>query len=149
MKRRISSSRINSVNPRRRRQLLQAKVLDLNALIAEMGILLKRLVREDIEFVLQLGDSLGRVKGDPGQIEQVLLNLTVNACDAMPRGGKLTIKTQNITVDEGYAHKRPPIKPGRYVQLVVTDTGQGMDTATKSRIFEPFFTTKEPGKGTG
>ncbi len=132
-----------------RMQMLQPVVLDLNTLVADMTKLLRRLIREDIEFSFRLGDSLGRVKGDPGQIEQVLLNLTVNASDAMPQGGKLTIETQNITVDEGYAHKRPPIKPGRYVQLVVTDTGHGMDTATKSRIFEPFFTTKEPGKGTG
>jgi signal transduction histidine kinase/CheY-like chemotaxis protein len=132
-----------------RRQLLQAKVLDLNALIAEMGILLKRLVREDIEFVLQLGDSLGRVKGDPGQIEQVLLNLTVNACDAMPRGGKLTIKTRNVTVDADYARTHPSIEPGRYVLLAVTDIGHGMDAETMGRIFEPFFTTKEQGKGTG
>lgn len=132
-----------------RMQVLQPKVLDINNLIAEMGKLLRRLIREDIEFNLQLGDSLGRVKADPGQLEQVLLNLTVNASDAMPLGGKLTINSRNVVVDEKYARMRPAIKPGKYVLVSVTDTGQGMDAATKARIFEPFFTTKEPGKGTG
>jgi nitrogen-specific signal transduction histidine kinase/ActR/RegA family two-component response regulator len=132
-----------------RRQVLQPKVLDLNALIAEMGKLLRRLIREDIEFLLRLGESLGRVKADPGQIEQVLLNLTVNACDAMPKGGKLTIETHNMVVDNEYARTRPSVEPGDYVVLAVSDTGYGMDAATKARIFEPFFTTKEPGKGTG
>ncbi len=132
-----------------RMQVLQPRILDLNTLVADMSKLLRRLVREDIEFGFLLGDSLGRVKADPGQIEQVLLNLTVNASDAMPQGGKLTVETQRLNVDEAYAQERPPLKPGRYVQLVVTDTGHGMDAATKSRIFEPFFTTKESGKGTG
>jgi signal transduction histidine kinase/ActR/RegA family two-component response regulator len=132
-----------------RMQVLQAKVLDLNELIVEMGKLLRRLVREDIEFSLKLGDSLSRVKADPGQIEQVLLNLTVNASDAMPLGGKLTIETQNIVVDAAYARTRPSVAWGSYVMIGVSDTGHGMDEATKARIFEPFFTTKEPGKGTG
>jgi nitrogen-specific signal transduction histidine kinase/ActR/RegA family two-component response regulator len=132
-----------------RMQVLQPRILDLNTLVADMSKLLRRLVREDIEFGFQLGDSLGRVKADPGQIEQVLLNLTVNASDAMPQGGKLTIETKKLKVDALYAHARPPLKPGQYVQLVITDTGHGMDAATKSRIFEPFFTTKEAGKGTG
>jgi signal transduction histidine kinase/ActR/RegA family two-component response regulator len=132
-----------------RMQVLQPRILDLNTLVADMSKLLRRLVREDIEFGFRLGDSLGRVKADPGQIEQVLLNLTVNASDAMPQGGKLTIETQKLKVDEVYARARPPLTPGQYVQLVVTDTGHGMDAATKSRIFEPFFTTKEAGKGTG
>lgn len=132
-----------------RRQVLQARVLDVNTLIAEMGKLLRRLIREDIELHLRLGESLGRVKADPGQIEQVLMNLTVNACDAMPQGGRLTIETHNVVVDEGYTHSRPSIPPGRYVMLAVSDTGQGMDATTKARIFEPFFTTKEAGKGTG
>src|ERR1700674_425995 len=132
-----------------RMQVVQPRVLDLNTLVADMSKLLRRLVREDIEFGFLLGDSLGRVKADPGQIEQVLLNLTVNASDAMPQGGKLTVETQRLNVDEAYAQERPPLKPGQYVQLVVTDTGHGMDAATKSRIFEPFFTTKESGKGTG
>jgi signal transduction histidine kinase/CheY-like chemotaxis protein len=132
-----------------RMQVLQPKVLDLNELIVEMGKLLRRLVREDIEFSLRLGDSLSRVKADPGQIEQVLLNLTVNASDAMPLGGKLTIETQNITVDTVYAQSRRSVAPGSYVMIGVSDTGHGMDEATRARIFEPFFTTKEPGKGTG
>src|SRR6267378_3271979 len=132
-----------------RMQVLQPRILDLNTLVADMSKLLRRLVREDIEFGFQLGDSLGRVKADPGQIEQVLLNLTVNASDAMPQGGKLTIETKKLKVDAAYAHARPPLKPGQYVQLAITDTGHGMDAATKSRIFEPFFTTKEAGKGTG
>ncbi len=132
-----------------RMQVLQPRILDLNTMVADMSKLLRRLVREDIEFGFRLGDTLGRVKADPSQIEQVLLNLTVNASDAMPQGGKLTIETQKLKVDEAYARARPPLKSGQYVQLVVTDTGHGMDAATKSRIFEPFFTTKESGKGTG
>src|SRR5467141_26138 len=132
-----------------RMQVLQPRILDLNTLVADMSKLLRRLVREDIEFGFQLGDSLGRVKADPGQIEQVLLNLTVNASDAMPQGGKLTIETKKLKVDAAYANARPPLRPGQYVQLVVSDTGHGMDATTMSRIFEPFFTTKEAGKGTG
>jgi signal transduction histidine kinase/FixJ family two-component response regulator len=132
-----------------RMQVLQPKVLDMNELIAEMGKLLRRLIREDIEFSLRLGDSLARVKADPGQLEQVILNLTVNASDAMPLGGKLTIETRNMIVDNEYAQGHPPVEPGVYVLVRVSDTGHGMDAATKARIFEPFFTTKEPGKGTG
>jgi signal transduction histidine kinase/ActR/RegA family two-component response regulator len=132
-----------------RMQVLQPKVLDLNALVSEMSSLLRRLVREDIAFTLQAGESLGRVKADPGQIEQVIMNLTVNAGDAMPEGGKLTIETRNVVVDEQLARQRPPMQPGRYVLLAVMDTGHGMDANTKARIFEPFFTTKEQGKGTG
>ena len=131
-----------------RRQVLQPKVLDVNELMAEMSRLLRRLVREDIEFQLLLGESLGRVKADPSQLEQVLLNLTVNACDAMPQGGRLTIETRNILVDEEYARRRS-MEPGEYVALAVSDTGEGMDAETKARIFEPFFTTKQAGKGTG
>lgn len=132
-----------------RSQVLQPRVVDLNALIGEMDKLLPRLIREDIEFVFHQGHPLGRVKADPGQIEQVILNLTVNACDAMPRGGKLTIETRNVVVNEQYAITRPTIQLGRYVMLSTTDTGHGMDAETKARIFEPFFTTKEKGKGTG
>jgi signal transduction histidine kinase/ActR/RegA family two-component response regulator len=133
-----------------RMQVLQPTVIDLNELIAEMGKLLRRLIREDIEFRLRLGDSLARVKADAGQLEQVILNLTVNASDAMLLGGKLTINTQNVIVDQEYAqtHGRS-VEPGAYVMVSVSDTGHGMDAATKARIFEPFFTTKEPGKGTG
>jgi len=132
-----------------RMQMLQPKVIDLNALVSEMCKLLRRLVREDIAFTFQAGESLGRIKADPGQIEQVIINLTVNACDAMPTGGTLTIETRNVTVDEKRARARPPLQAGRYVFVAVTDTGHGMDAETKARIFEPFFTTKEQGKGTG
>lgn len=132
-----------------RMQVLQPKILDLNVLVSEMCKLLRRLTREDISFCFHAGQSLGRVKADPGQIEQVIMNLVVNAGDAMPTGGSLTIKTHNVTVDEQRAITRPPILPGEYVLLSVTDTGQGMDAETKARIFEPFFTTKEQGKGTG
>jgi two-component system, cell cycle sensor histidine kinase and response regulator CckA len=114
-----------------------------------MGKLLRRLIRENIEFSLHLGDSLGRVKGDPGQLEQVFLNLTVNASDAMSSGGRLTIETKNVLVDAEYSRIRPSVEPGNYVMVSVTDTGHGMDAATKAQIFEPFFTTKERGKGTG
>jgi CheY-like chemotaxis protein len=107
------------------------------------------LTREDIQFVLALGEASGRVKADPGQIEQVLLNLTVNASDAMPMGGELTIETLEVTVDSEYAKTRPALELGDYILLRVSDTGHGMDAATKARIFEPFFTTKEQGKGTG
>jgi signal transduction histidine kinase len=132
-----------------RKQSLQAKIIDMNDLIADTGKLLRRLVREDIELSLQLGDSLGRVKADASQLEQVVLNLIVNASDAMPQGGKLTIETQNVIVDNEYSTKHGSLEPGAYVTVRVTDTGVGMDAATKARIFEPFFTTKGPGKGTG
>ena len=132
-----------------RMQVLQPRILDLNVLVSEMCKLLRRLTREDISFTFHAGQSLGRVKADPGQIEQVIMNLVVNAGDAMPTGGSLTIETQNVTVDEQRVITRPPIRPGEYVLLSVTDIGQGMDAETKARIFEPFFTTKERGKGTG
>jgi signal transduction histidine kinase len=132
-----------------RMQVLQPKILDLNMLVSEMCKLLRRLIREDIAFAFHASESLGRVKADPGQIEQVIMNLVVNAGDAMLSGGTLTIETRNVTVDEQYALARPPILPGEYVLFEVTDTGHGMDAETKSRIFEPFFTTKEQGKGTG
>jgi signal transduction histidine kinase/CheY-like chemotaxis protein len=132
-----------------RMQMLQPKILDLNARVSEMCKLLRRLIREDIAFTFHAGESLARVKADPGQIEQVIMNLVVNAGDAMPSGGALTIETHNVTVDAEYASRRPPISPGEYVLLAVTDTGHGMDAETKARIFEPFFTTKEHGRGTG
>jgi CheY-like chemotaxis protein len=114
-----------------------------------MDKLLKRLVREDIELSFRPGASLGRLKADPGQIEQVIMNLVVNSCDAMPNGGKLAIETYNLDVNNEFASARRSIEPGDYVVLAVADTGCGMDAATKSHIFEPFFTTKEAGKGTG
>jgi signal transduction histidine kinase/CheY-like chemotaxis protein len=132
-----------------RMQVLQPKILDLNMLVSDTYKLLRRLIREDIAFTFQAGQSLGRVKADPGQIEQVIMNLAVNAGDAMLAGGSLTIETRNVKVDRECALARPPILPGEYVLLAVTDTGHGMDAETKSRIFEPFFTTKEQGKGTG
>ena len=132
-----------------RMQVLQPKILDLNALVADMEKMLTRLIREDIAFSFRPGESLGQVKADPSQLEQVVLNLTVNAADAMPNGGKLVIETRNITVDPEAAFNRPPMPPGEYVALTVIDTGEGMDAQTKARIFEPFFTTKEMGKGTG
>jgi len=132
-----------------RMQVLQPKVMDLNGLVADMNNLLGRLIREDIKFIFRAGESLGRVKADPGQIEQVILNLTVNACDAMPRGGELVIETRNVAVDEAVSRRRRPMQPGPYVLLSVTDTGEGMNAETQARIFEPFFTTKELGKGTG
>ena len=132
-----------------RMQVLQPKVLELNALISDMENMLTRLIHEDIAFSFQPGQSLGVVKADAGQVEQVILNLTVNACDAMPDGGRLSIETRNVTVDERFAQSRPPMLAGDYVLLSVTDTGQGMNAETRARIFEPFFTTKELGKGTG
>ncbi|HTZ47926.1 MAG TPA: ATP-binding protein [Verrucomicrobiae bacterium] len=132
-----------------RRQILQPKVLDLNHLVTEIQKLLHRLIREDVEFVFIPGKDLAHVKADPGQLEQVLMNLTVNASDAMPQGGNLVVETRNLTVDASVAHTRPALTPGDYVLLSVTDTGHGMDAKTQARIFEPFFTTKEVGKGTG
>ena len=132
-----------------RRQALEPTVFDMNTLVADMYKLLKRLIHEDIEFTFRAGESLGRIKADTGQIEQVLLNLAVNASDAMPRGGKLVIETRNITIDPETAKLRPTVEPGMYVMLAVTDTGVGMSEETMGRIFEPFFTTKASGKGTG
>jgi signal transduction histidine kinase/ActR/RegA family two-component response regulator len=132
-----------------RMQVLQPKVLELNSLVADMGKMLTRLIREDISFSFVPAPDLGRIKADAGQVEQVILNLVVNACDAMPNGGKLTVETRNVLVSEEMARVRPPMTSGGYVLLSVTDSGQGMDAATRAQIFEPFFTTKELGKGTG
>jgi PAS domain S-box-containing protein len=132
-----------------RRQVLEPKVLELNAVVANCEKMLKRLVGEDVDLVAVLDPALGRVKTDPGQIEQVLMNLVVNARDAMPQGGKLTIETANSVLDQTYCRLHAEVKPGRYVMLAVSDTGCGMDEPTKARIFEPFYTTKELGKGTG
>jgi PAS domain S-box-containing protein len=132
-----------------RKQVLQPKVLDLNSVIVNTEKMLGRLVGEDMELRTSPGVGLGKVKADPGQIEQVILNLVVNARDAMPKGGKITIETANIYLDEAYARRHIAVQPGWYVMLAVTDTGQGMDAETQKYIFEPFFTTKEQGKGTG
>ena len=132
-----------------RQQVLEPKVLDLNEIVSNIAKLLRRLIGEDITQVLCLHPALGRVKIDPGQMEQVIMNLAVNARDAMAGGGQLTIETENIELDNAYARKHARVQPGPYVMLAVSDTGCGMDADTQARIFEPFFTTKGPGKGTG
>jgi PAS domain S-box-containing protein len=132
-----------------RKQVLEPKVLNLNAIVTDMGKMLRRLLGEDIDLVNVLEPGVGRVKADPGQIEQILVNVGVNARDAMPRGGKLTVETTNAHLDETYTAAHPDLRPGPYVLLALSDTGCGMDEAIKARIFEPFFTTKGPGKGTG
>jgi PAS domain S-box-containing protein len=132
-----------------RKQVLQPRVLDMNDAVAGMIKMFSRVIGENIEMAFIPGGKLGRVKADPGQIEQVLLNLVLNARDAMPNGGRLTIETSNVELDSGYAATHTSVEPGEYVMLTVTDTGCGMDAATQARIFEPFFTTKGPGKGTG
>jgi len=132
-----------------RRQVLQPRVLDLNKLVSSLGTMLRRLIGEDVDLRLALGSDLGRVSADPGQMEQVLMNLAVNARDAMPRGGILTIETGNVQLDESYAGSQIAVQPGPYVMLAVMDNGLGMDEAIKARVFEPFFTTKGAGLGTG
>jgi PAS domain S-box-containing protein len=133
-----------------RQQILAPQVMNINTVVAGMESLLRRLLDEDIDLVVVPAPGLGSVKADPGQIEQVVANLTVNARDAMPQGGRLTIETQNVTLDENFAcQDGVAVTPGPYVALVVSDSGIGMDEATRARIFEPFFTTKGPGKGTG
>ncbi len=132
-----------------RKQILQPRVLNLNAVTADMDRMLRRLIGEHIDLVTAPDERLGLIRADPSQIGQVIVNLAVNARDAMPRGGRLTIETGNVDLDEAYTAGRPDVKSGRYVMLSVTDTGVGMTPATLQRIFEPFFTTKEEGQGTG
>jgi PAS domain S-box-containing protein len=133
-----------------RKQVLELKVLDLNAIVSGLEPMLRRLIGEHIELTLALDPDCGHVKADPGQLEQVIMNLIVNARDAMPQGGRLTIETLQVALAEGAAtQQHPDARPGTYAVLTVSDTGTGMDADTKARIFEPFFTTKELGKGTG
>ncbi len=131
-----------------RKQMLAPKILDLNGVVTENLKMLTRVIGEDIDLVMVPASGLGAVRADAGQIEQVIMNLAVNARDAMPSGGKLTIETSNVSIDEDQARFHPPLAPGNYVLLAISDTGAGMDSETQSRIFEPFFTTKGP-KGTG
>ena len=132
-----------------RKQLLELKVVDINSIVSDMERLLRPLIGEDIELVAKTALDIGRARADAGQIEQVIMNLVVNAKDAMPNGGKLIIETANVDLDDAVRTEYRYIKPGPYVMISVTDNGQGMDKETQSRIFEPFFTTKEKGKGTG
>jgi two-component system, cell cycle sensor histidine kinase and response regulator CckA len=132
-----------------RQQVIQPRIVDVNDVVAGAEKLLRRLIGEDIELVAVRAPDLGKVKCDPGQLEQIIMNLVVNSRDAMPKGGKLTIETGNAEMDEAYIRGHPLARLGPYVMLAVTDTGTGMDEATQAHIFEPFFTTKEQGKGTG
>jgi len=132
-----------------RKQIMEMQVLDLNLILMRLDPMLHRILGEDIEMVTIFTEGIGKVKADPGQIEQVIVNLAVNSRDAMPSGGKLTIETANVELDEKYARRHIAVKPGQYVMLSVSDTGMGMRPDVKERVFEPFFTTKEMGKGTG
>jgi CheY-like chemotaxis protein len=132
-----------------RRQHLELKVIDVNAIVTDMERLLRPLIGEDIELTTSLAPAVGCTRADAGQLEQVIMNLVVNAKDAMPNGGKLSIRTSSATLDDSYRPENTFIKHGPYVMISVSDTGEGMDRDTQARIFEPFFTTKEKGKGTG
>jgi two-component system cell cycle sensor histidine kinase/response regulator CckA len=132
-----------------RRQILQPQSLDLNRVLTRVDSLLRRVIGEDIDLTMKLAPAIGRVNADPGQIEQVVMNLAVNARDAMPQGGQLTIETGNVHLDEDYVAQHSGASPGMHVMVAVTDTGSGIDEETQKRLFEPFFTTKEPGRGTG
>jgi two-component system, cell cycle sensor histidine kinase and response regulator CckA len=132
-----------------RRQMLQPQVFNVNEVVADMDKMLRRLLGEDVELATILSPRLEPIHADRGQLEQIIMNLAVNARDAMPNGGKLTIETAPADLDRTYADYHPSVKPGRYSMIAVSDSGQGMDEATKARIFEPFFTTKAPGQGTG
>jgi PAS domain S-box-containing protein len=132
-----------------RKQVLEPRALDVNVLVDNMDKMLRPILGENVELRALPAADLHAVRADPNQVEQVILNLAINARDAMPKGGKLTIETSNVELDENYAARHPSVVPGHYVMLAVSDTGTGMDEATQARIFEPFFTTKDPGRGTG
>jgi len=132
-----------------RRQVRRPELLSINHVVDGLESMLSRLIGEDIELRIRLADDLRAVEADPGQVEQVIMNIAVNARDAMPRGGKLTIETSNVELDRAYAARRVSVSPGSYVLLAMTDSGHGMDARTRDRIFEPFYTTKEKGRGTG
>jgi PAS domain S-box-containing protein len=132
-----------------RRQVMEFQVLDLNDVLRNLEKMLRRIIGEDIELITSFAGDLGKIKADPNQIEQILMNLVVNAKDAMPQGGRLIIETENAELDEEYSHSHVGVKPGRYVRLSISDTGIGMPPELKEKVFEPFFTTKEKGKGTG
>jgi two-component system cell cycle sensor histidine kinase/response regulator CckA len=132
-----------------RNQVLQPTTVDLNALVTSMRAMLSRLIGEHVNLVTALGGEIGAVRADRGQLEQVLVNLVINARDAMPSGGRLSLETANVELDESYTTQHLMVQPGCYVMLAVSDNGIGMTDETKQRLFEPFFTTKEPGKGTG
>ncbi|HXM13659.1 MAG TPA: PAS domain S-box protein [Candidatus Eremiobacteraceae bacterium] len=132
-----------------RMQVLQPRVINLNKIVEDMGKLIPRLLGEDVDLVVRTSPDLGAIRADASQMEQVIMNLAVNARDAMPNGGRLVIETSNAELDRSYANARPVVTPGQYILLAVSDTGTGMDQETQARIFEPFFTTKEQGKGTG
>ena len=132
-----------------RRQIFEPKVLDLNTVVSDIDSMLRPLIGEDVELVTLLDPSLGKLRADPAQVDQIIMNLAVNARDAMPHGGRLILQTSNADLDEAYASKHATVKPGHYVMLAVSDNGTGMDKQTQEKIFEPFFTTKEKGHGTG
>jgi PAS domain S-box-containing protein len=132
-----------------RRQVMEFQVLDLNDVLRNLEKMLRRIIGEDIELITSFAGDLGKIKADPNQIEQILMNLVVNAKDAMPQGGRLIIETENAELDEEYSHSHVGVKPGRYVRLSISDKGIGMPPELKEKVFEPFFTTKEKGKGTG
>jgi len=132
-----------------RRQVLQPKLVDLNSIVLGLDKLLRRLMDEDVQMATLPGKTIGTIKADPGQVEQVIMNLVMNARDAMPKGGRLTLETSDVELDAAYASEHVSVKPGRYVMLAVSDTGVGMSADTVAHIFEPFYTTKESGRGTG
>ena len=132
-----------------RRQIMQPRIINLNAVIGQTENMLRRLIGEDIQLVMSLGADTGNIRTDPHHVEQAIVNLAVNARDAMPAGGRIIIETSNVQIDETYAKTHMGVKPGEFVMIAVSDTGHGMDSATRQNIFEPFFTTKQRGKGTG